>query len=182
MIIGNKSDTIFTSQNETGAIMNKPQKITTAEMELVVARFFSPRVNLVVPNVHWGMDLSHECDLLVLSPAGYATEIEIKVSKSDLIRDKDKGHGHNSYKIKYLYFAIPRALMEFQEHIPERAGILVVEPFSEKYTGLTCRRIRMARAHNNYKFNAKDRLRMSRLGALRIWDLKESIAGLIKNK
>ena len=45
--------------------------------------FFNYRANLIVPNISWGLGL-HECDLLVLTSSGYATEIEIKVSKADL--------------------------------------------------------------------------------------------------
>ena len=64
-------------------------KITTLVMEIALARFINPRVNLVVPNVSWGF-FNHECDLISISKSGFATEYEIKVSKSDLKADKKK--------------------------------------------------------------------------------------------
>ena len=76
-------------------------KITTPEMECRLADYFGYRKNLIVPNVYWGLDM-HECDLLVLSQAGYATEIEIKISIADLRADAKKVHGHRSGgRIKY---------------------------------------------------------------------------------
>ena len=86
--------------------------ITTAEMELVLAQYFDPRVQLVVPNVSWGFEGCHEMDLAVLTKAGYLYEIEIKISLSDLKKDRDKSHGHRNKKVKYLYFAIPEYRLE----------------------------------------------------------------------
>ena len=137
-------------------------------MEIALSRYFNPRKNLIVPNVFWGM-FSYEVDLLVVSKSGYATEIEIKVSKQDLIKDKKKRHGHDSYKIKYLYFAIPSYLKDFTEHIPEKAGIIIV---SDNYF---CQRIRKPRINHQYKFTEQELFKVARLGAIRIWGLKQKI-------
>lgn len=148
-------------------------KITSADMEHEVARYFNWRQNLIVPNVSWGLGL-HECDLLICSKSGYCTEVEIKISRADLIKDKEKSHGHKSNKIKYLYFAIPEALdkPEIIEHIPERAGILVVYwweyggHYKVKYTrepvkNACCRAL-----------TGEEQYKMASLGAMRVWDLK----------
>ena len=90
------------------------KSLTTTDMELALTTmpnrrtksYIDIRRELVVPNVHWGADV-HECDLFLLSKSGYAIEIEIKISKADLIQDSKKKHGHVNYKIKQLYFAIP---------------------------------------------------------------------------
>ena len=111
-------------------------KITTAEMECCVASFLNYRSNLIVPNVSWGMAL-HECDLLVITKAGYAWEVEIKVTKADLKKDSEKWHGHRSSRIKHLFFAIPTYLQDAIEYIPERAGIITVAPADEKVWGRT---------------------------------------------
>ena len=66
--------------------------ITTTEMEVALAHYLNMRVNLIVPNISWGMFI-HECDLLVITPAGYMWEVEIKVSKQDLSRDSKKRIG-----------------------------------------------------------------------------------------
>jgi hypothetical protein len=136
---------------------------------------------------------THECDLLMLSKAGYATEVEIKVSKSDLIADKKKRHGHRDYKnrIKYLYFAIPEKLKDDIDHIPERAGIIVVrEGTALRYNSeagkriptdyVTCDIIRKPETMSTYKFTDSERYQLARLGALRIWGLKKKIAALSK--
>jgi hypothetical protein len=156
----------------------KAPAFTTSEIEILLANFFEYRRNLVVPNISWGMGL-HECDLLVLSQKGYLTEIEIKISKADLIRDKLKDHGHRSTLLRRLYFAIPIKLMPFIEHVPERAGIIVVEKYMSS-TGLWRPTAHIKRAAtinvSAPKATPEQRFNMARLGALRIWSLKSAIA------
>lgn len=148
-------------------------------MEIALAEHFNSRANLIVPNVSWGMEI-HECDLLILTPQSYAWEIELKVDKYDLIKDKEKKHNHNSYKIKYLYFAITNDLLDCKEHIPERAGIIQVYRYVDKWGDLeiACKRIRKAKVNSQYKFSAKERQRLTMLGAMRIWTLKKRIIRL----
>ncbi len=160
--------------------MDGPMKITTAEMECTIASWFNYRANLVVPNVHWGMNM-HECDLLVLSKAGYVTEVEIKISRADLRADAKKLHGHRSNKIKYLYFAVPDNLEAAAlELAPERAGIITVarcdRPSSRRRGELRCNRIRnpICTKHS-LPMSDRDRYKVARLGALRIWNLKRKI-------
>lgn len=157
----------------------------TLDMEVAVSNYFSPRQNLIVPNVSWGM-FRHEVDLCVLSPAGYAREIEIKVSRSDLIKDKEKRHGHDEPMIKYLYFAIPEHLEKDIEHIPERAGVLIVKwnkPFKAYgYTNTrmeagwwSCKKVREPKIQYNRKWLEHEYNSLLRLGAMRIWGLKEKL-------
>ena len=146
------------------------KKITTPEMEVILAHHFKPQVNLVVPNVSWGF-LNHEADLLVMTKAGYLYEVEIKISISDLKADAKKRHCHESNKIKYLYFAIPKHMLEKGlPHIPERAGILVVGEKSWKVT-----EHRAPVKNCSYKISNSDRYQIARLGALRIWGLKGGV-------
>ena len=146
------------------------------DIETALARYFNYRTNIIVPNVSWGM-FTHECDLLVLTPAGYATEVEIKTNKYDLLRDKKKKHGHHSTRIKFLYFAIPEILAEYQEHIPDRAGIITLDYYPGSTT-LRCKTIRNAKRNSDYKFSAEERYQLARLGTMRIWTLKNTIAGM----
>ena len=163
-------------------------KITTPEMEVALANWFDYRVNLIVPNVHWGMNM-HECDLLIVSKAGYATEVEIKISRAGLRADAKKSHGHRSNSIKYLYFAVPDYIIadgnvlkdDVMAMIPERAGIITVRaednvpgkyPYHPK-----CKRIREPTANKAAtKMSDRDRYKVARLGALRIWGLKSRLA------
>lgn len=150
---------------------------TTIEIECAVANFFGIRRNLIVPNTSWGMNI-HECDLLILSNSGYATEVEIKISKSDLKKDKEKSHGHQSDLIKRFYFAVPEKIsLEFiYEHIPERAGVIHVSQRGRCIIRKQCRYNNKAK-----KFNTEGRLAMARLGTMRIWSLKNKIIKM-KNK
>lgn len=143
-------------------------RITTLEMEIVVANHFNPRVNLIVPNIHWGFGI-HECDLLVITPAGYASEIEIKVSKQDLKADSLKAHNHSDHRVKSLFFAIPWYLENCVDLIPEKAGIIVVD--SNHWP----KRIRSAKKNGKYVFSQDEKFQIARLGALRIWDLKRTV-------
>lgn len=138
------------------------------EMEIAIFREFNPRRNLIVPNVSWGL-LLHEIDILVLRPSGVAIEIEIKVSKSDLIADKSKDHAHNSDKISMLYFAVPSNLLVYSEHIPSHAGIIEVREDG------VCRYYRNAEEKSKYRFTQEERFQLARLGTMRISSLKNKI-------
>jgi hypothetical protein len=148
-------------------------------MELAVANFLNWRSNIIVPNISWSF-FNHECDLLRLSKAGYATEIEIKISKSDLIKDGSKRWGHRHPKIRYLYFAIPDYLESFIEYIPERSGIIIVD--SSKKVNLRyhrthkCRITRNPVCSSDYQFSNEERVRLLELMAMRIWGLKQKLA------
>ena len=140
-------------------------KLLTNDIEIAVVRYFNPRANLIVPNVSWGFNL-HECDLLVITAHNYAYEVEIKVSKSDLYRDKYKTHKHISERIKRLYFAIPETLLPYISEIPERAGIIVVDKHRQ------CHRFREAQVQTKYKISEHEKFVLARLGTLRFWSLK----------
>ena len=142
----------------------------TGEIELAIARYFNPRLNVIVPNISWGLDL-HEIDLLVLNPSNYAYEIEIKTSLSDLKADKNKKHGHFSNKIRRLYFAVPVELQkEAIEHIPERAGLLTIKTNTQ--VTLVKSPLLNIKAR---KFNDKEIKKLYELATMRIWNLKEII-------
>lgn len=147
------------------------------DIEIAVAQHFGPRVNLPVPNASWGAGV-HECDLLILSKSNYLTEVEIKTSLNDLKKDLTKRHGHNSPKIKQLYFAMPLDLYYKQgvvELIPRRAGILTVNVSSyEEKLGVRVQREAETNA-SAPPLSVEERYKIARLGALRIWGLKKRL-------
>jgi len=147
----------------------------TLEMEVLLARHFNFRQNIIVPNVSWGLFFRHELDLLIITKARYGYEVEIKVSKQDLIKDREKPHKHESKRIKGLWFAIPQSLFKYQEHIPERAGIIVVNEDRNVSSWLRCERERYPKTMNKYKFKDSEIMKLCRLGTMRIWALKEAI-------
>ena len=133
----------------------------TIDIEIAVMEYIGIRQHLIVPNVDWGMNL-HECDILSLSKSGYTTEVEIKVSKHDLLKDKKKWHGHRNKNIAYFFFAVPEKLKLIAlAHIPERAGLFVAKkyrPESFKGGGIYIDLIKPCLRNKNFvKWNDEDR-------------------------
>lgn len=148
----------------------KRKKVTAKDVELAVVSFFGARQNLMVPNVSWGM-IHYEADLVVLRPSGYAEEVEIKVTRADLIADGRKHHRHNSNMFRKLWFAIPENLVRCIEFIPERAGILVI---GSNGVSNVLRQPTVNGAAQ--KLTQAQQYQLARLGALRIWGLKRELA------
>lgn len=152
--------------------------MNTRHMEIRLANYFDFRQKIIVPNISWGLNI-HECDLLIISKSGYATEVEIKISKQDLIADAKKRHHHQSDKIKFLYFALPEKLESFINYIPKQAGIIIVEEkeiwridgyrkgvkiLRKPQCNKTCRQL-----------SDIEIAKVLRLGTMRIWTLKQRI-------
>lgn len=171
-------------------------KFTTLDIEIAVIDYFRPRQNLIVPNVSWGMHNKeyrslHECDVLVLSGDNYATEVEIKISKADLLKDREKKHGHHHNLIRRLYFAVPSKLKDIAlESIPDHAGLLVVSNAVKNqyvFKDSTYRKIEYVKVDEvrpckintiAVKWTDTQRLQLARLGTMRILGLKRKIQEL----
>ena len=154
------------------------------EIEVAIMRYFGIRQNIIVPNVFWGINgLYYECDIVKLTKSNYATEVEIKVSKSDIKRDKNKRYGHSSRLFKYLYFAVPEELIDYAiTEIPEKAGLFAIrkrramydfekKPYSYKVIEVKKPKFRK----NCLKWTAEQRQQLLRLGTMRILGLKEKL-------
>lgn len=146
-------------------------------------RKFDIGANLIVPNISWGIQGLHECDLLVLSKANYATEIEIKISKSDILKDAEKKHGHLHEYIANFYFAVPENLKDIAlTIIPERAGLYVIKSVCHKWVEEYRNVVELVRGckRNRYavKWSDKDRYDLARLGTMRILKMKEKILAM----
>lgn len=156
------------------------RKITTFDIERCVADFFTPRINLVIPNVHWGF-LRYEADLIILTKSGCLYEVEIKISLSDLKADFKKRRFHDDKRIKYVYYAVPHYLLEKAEPlIPEWAGILAIKPKAKNTSFMTHDQlyaylVRPPTPRSKYKATTQDRAVLGRLGTLRIWALKKKL-------
>ncbi len=150
---------------------------TCEGIESVVVRYFDPRRCLIVPNVWWGLDINHECDLFVLTKAGYAYEVEIKTSRADLKADLKKKTCHASKKIRKLYFAIPAKLRDSMDIIPERAGVLMVG-----ITGVV-EKLREAKLNPDArKLTQTEIMKLGHLGTMRVWTLKTALQNLAMMK
>lgn len=142
--------------------------------------FYSRSVSMVIPNVYWAFG-HYEKDLVVITKAGYAWEIEIKVSRADLIKDKEKRHNHTAYndKFKFLYFAIPKELESHIEHIPEGAGIIIVSEEDRATWWRGCKIIREPQKKSDYKLSVEEQLSIARLSAHRMWVMKKKMRGTL---
>jgi hypothetical protein len=123
---------------------------------------------MMVPNVSWGLILGlHECDILRVTDSRYAHEIEIKISKADLIADKKKRHGHSHELLRTLTFAIPEDLYgPCYEHIPSHAGILTVDEYGR------CTEQRKPMIDKGArKLTEKEYLKVGKLASMRIWKM-----------
>lgn len=156
--------------------------MTTLEMEIAVMYYCDIRRNIVVPNVSFGItrrkddngrrmyEALHECDVLKLTPSGYATEYEIKISKSDFKADLKKKHGHNSKFIKQLYYVVPYEMLEFaKENLPENSGLYYVKN-KRMYSAVKAPNRKQA-----FKWRDEEIHKLARLGTMRILGLKKKI-------
>jgi hypothetical protein len=134
---------------------------------------FFIRNHMVVPNVFWGLDFSYELDLLSVSRNGFGTEIEIKVSRHDLIRDREKMHGHSDPRIRQLYFAGPQELeADLLQYAPERAGVITVYGNGNSRRRYQCTIRRKAKIRRTaWAFSEKEIIKLLRLGNMRYWKL-----------
>ena len=156
--------------------------MTSNEIEICLANHFGYRQNQIVPNVSYGLGL-HEVDLLIVSKSGYCTEIEIKVSISDLKADFKKEHHHKSKKIKYFYYAIPEELKEKAlPLIPEHAGLIVVKAHTlNVWEASYCSIVKSPIVNKNARTLTSDELiKLGHLASMRIWTLKEHLKKIRK--
>lgn len=145
-------------------------KLNIHEIEYLIAKtpYFNFVKNDVLINISWGF-LPHEADMLIVSKTGYVREIEIKRSHADLKNDFKKKHTHSSPIINKFYYAVPEKLIEktkalLLEHNRE-AGII---SFSEK------KKINIVVEAPNLKkrkITTEERLKLLRLGNMRIWKM-----------
>jgi len=160
----------------------KPLK--TIEIEVAIARWFNIRQNIIVPNISWGLSGLHECDLFVVKRSGVAVEIEIKISKADLLKDFEKKHNHVDiqHRITEFYYAFPVNIYERVKHlIPENAGVIVCERYLNynKTEKISVSIIKKAtKIKGSRKLTVEEQFKVARLGTMRIWTLKERVIKL----
>ncbi len=148
--------------------------MTTLEMEIALMEYLRTLPNIIVPNMNVGTLVDHECDLLSVSMAGYGTEIEIKRSKPDFLADFNKTHGHFSLMIKRFYYAVPEDMETFAlEHIPERAGLIVVRKKAGEY--LCCIVKQCIYQKNAKKWTDAQKSQLGHAAARRILGLKKKL-------
>lgn len=94
-------------------------------------------------------------DLVLVSRAGYATEIEIKVSRGDWRNDREKlkwmAHGWTRPHVSRFFYAVPAQLVSaIPAWVPADAGILAVHDGLGVHDGRAADQVREHRAARRY--------------------------------
>lgn len=135
----------------------------------IVRCLYSKRLFISCPNISWGFGF-HEMDLICVSQTRVATEIEIKISIADLIRDGRKKHGHDCMKIKNFYYALPQKLIEKSlPYIKSDDGIIGVnyDPVAKKLCSYFYRKCKPRKVFEY--LTESETLNVARLGLMRYW-------------
>lgn len=166
--------------------------MNTPEIEKLIYWYFKESSLVIVPKIsgnNWWLDtesdpviwkniVNHECDMLIVTKKCYLTEVEIKISLSDLKADFKKKHQHKDENIKNFYYAFPEEMKDKAiELIPEEAGILIaVKKYfhnGEEYREIKC--YRKPKINKEAKpINDKVLSMIYRLGYLRYWNYRTS--------
>lgn len=182
--------------------------MTTLQAEIALMSHFDIRKNIIVPCVSdWSNMLMFETDLLVLSKSGYATGIEIKVTKADLKSDLRKKHikhygtdknvlfsnysntkDHYYKPFKYFYYAVPENLKELAlEQIPNDFGLITMSRPKEHPEYIyrehpewihIVRIVREPKVLHKVAWSDKQIFNLLRVGTMRIYNLKRTIEKL----
>ena len=163
----------------------------TSDIEIKLFEYFGIRKTLNVTNVSKKSKiLEFEADFISLTTSGYATVIEIKITKGDLKNDLKKKHiarlGQPSLKswgkrtaidvyykrIKHFYYAVPSHLIEAAlEQIPHFAGLMEV-------TNNSIIVIKKPTLLFKFKFTDELKYKLARIGSIKIYNLKNKIVRL----
>lgn len=171
--------------------MDTSRKLYEIELALAKSDHFNFVRNIVAFNVHGLSDslaIFHECDMLVLSKAGYLTEIEIKRSYSDFLADFKKDHQHEGRGlIKYFYYCVPGSLLDkvydkLTEEKRDYTGIITYdEDLKLKLHGFRYEdhmgkiAYRFIEQYPHRKLFLEEQLQVARFGAMRAVMLKEKL-------
>ena len=171
---------LLSKTTTTPKIKEKP--IKTIEIEVAIAKAYGVRKNIIVPNISWGFGGMHECDMFIVRPTGIVTEIEIKITKADLLADFKKGHDHKDRqnRIAYFFYAMPQTMYEkCKDLIPPEAGILSCyrSEWDENKIYVSEKR-KATKRKNSRKLTPEEKFKIAWLGTMRIWNLKEKLIKL----
>jgi hypothetical protein len=156
-------------------------KLNIHEIEYAIAkdRRFNFLKNDVLINISWGF-LYHEADMLIVSKTGYISEIEIKRSIADLRNDfTKKNHTHSSQLINKFYYAVPEKLVEKTKLLLlEHKRVAGIISYSEN------KKINIIIEAPNLKkrkITLEERVKLLRLGNMRVWRMHKYFEKLENN-
>lgn len=121
-------------------------------------------------------------DLVLVSKAGYATEIEIKVSRGDWRNDREKlkwmAHGWTRPHVSRFFYAVPAQLVsEIPEWVPNDAGILAVHAGLAARGADQVREHRAARRYTDRRLTDQQLAQIERAFYYRFWRQHMEVLG-----
>jgi len=172
--------------NKVKNICNKKSKnkMTAIDIEEALYRRFSMKEYIAVPNVYWGLGINYEIDMFICNKKSkICSEIEIKISKSDLKADKKKKHQHSDPRVSKLWFAVPKHLEEYAlKNIPENAGLFVIEYINDPLLTSITEVKKPIRRKDYVKLDEKSYLKLLELGVMRLQKKTKRIIELNRNR
>jgi hypothetical protein len=141
--------------------------VNAGDIQLALVQRIGWRQNRMMPEFF--LD-GGQCDLLQVTRSGYATEYEIKVSKSDWDKDatKDKWRRPRPH-ISRFFYAVPEPLADYwPEWAPGGAGLIAVRFTRDLWPVL--REVRPARRLRATKLNDVTLQRMWEAAYWRYWN------------
>ena len=128
------------------------------------------------PRVHNFFGMKSESDVISINPNGYLVEFEVKLTKVDFLKDKDKIisinrkriNKHNLYEqgggSARFYFVAPEGILSIDD-IPEWAGLIevTIKEYYDHETFLVCKMVRHGRKLNKRKATEKEIAKLLRL-------------------
>lgn len=101
------------------------KQYTESSIQQALSQYYDWRKVKCYRNVVWGWGIT---DFLAISGAGYATEVEIKISLGDWKADASKEKWKHPQKSSMFYYAIPHPLLvNIPAHVRPEWGIIVVK-------------------------------------------------------
>lgn len=164
--------------------MTSKRSIYEIEVALARTREFDFTKNLVVFNVFGESSilwLDHECDVLVLSKAGYLTEIEIKRSWSDFLVDFKKRCFHNCCGvIKSFFYCVSELFADkvieyLEENKVDCSGVIVYNEEGRFKFGIYYTEQASDERWSAKKLFMEQQLYLARLGCMRAISLREKM-------
>lgn len=154
-------------------------RLTVHDIEYALCDYYGLRKHIIVPNVSWGFFREHEADLVVITASNYLTEIEIKRSWRDFLKDFRKDSFHNDNRIKNFYYCVPECMVgpckEYLYSDPaleRRLGRIGLISYDEN--GRICFQ-RSGEREIALKLTTAEVLEIARLGTFRFWDVRKRL-------
>lgn len=162
----------------------------------ILLQQFARKMLVLVPNCNW---TGHECDMLCVTKDLRIVDVEIKISRADLLREsikekwydkwdwrKDVPAGANPLgsprkwppKVWKHYLAMPWEVYDtgVLDKVPECSGILVLDTTRGGVRRVTEMR-KAVPCRTAEKIDAADAIDIARLAGLRMWDALMKLEG-----